>query len=851
MNLKEIQNTLVDKFAEPMKDGEKRKIIYWVDMERSFVEAFDEMEIECVVKHTLNTDNYFYTKYMLEEEQPDENFLIYTIEDVNNVKENWLIDNVLYSQRFFADEVSILIKDFGIGEEWRVLVSKNRKFFRNKDRYAKFKSFGIVEYSDEIIEIALISALCSIKAPDFEEALRKILMDSLNEEDNTYIERIEKFFSIERFWFYVDKYYGFKQEKKTLKKLMIHLMITRGSFDIGDVYISHFKEFIAESGKSNAYNFIDHWMNHKLDYASYNRYAEEIEGEIIFSSVLSDAKLTDFENADIFPVIDRTIIRYIVSGLMNQLEDYDEYISMIEARKTRHFYSEFKEMYEALFYVIKMNHFKKEHNHQIVSGKVDGIIERYTKEYYLMDYYYRKFYIAYDSRSSSEIMKQLRDIAENIYTNWYMTELSYVWTERIGDELDKEWRLPGQQRQQDFYRENVQGRVNFGDRVFVIVSDALRYEVAAELSERLNVEGLGSSELSYMVSALPSVTRLGMASLLPHKELQWNDNGSVVVDDMNSSGIENREKILQSYVEDSVAVDYKDFVNMNRSNMREFSKGKKLIYIYHDSIDAMGDKASTEYKTFEGAEAAVNELADLVKIIRDSLSGTNIFITADHGFIYQRDALEEVDKIKKEDMYFIESKRRYAISKEERDVDGLLRFSSKGIVSNDFNIYIPKTNIRFKTQGAGANFVHGGASLQEIVVPLISYKNKRAGQSSAKAVEKTKIKLTNATRKITNNIFTLNFFQTEKVADKIIPCSVYTYLVDEDEQVISNVEVIAGDKISSNPENRTFNIRFVLKALDYDKNKQYYLIIKDSETNVIYDKIPYVISLGIVSDFDF
>lgn len=851
MNINEIQTTLAEKFAEPLKDGEKRKIIYWMDKEESFKEAFDEIKIKGVLNHFLNQGNYFYTKYLLEEEKTENHFLVYTTENIDDVKENWLMDNVLYSQKFFADEVSILMRDFGIEEEWHGIIAENKKFFRNKDRYAKFKSFRIEKYSDEIIEIALISALCSIKSPDFEESLRKILMVSLNDEENRYIERIDKFFSMDRFWFYVEKFYGFKQDVKTLKKLMIHLIITRGSFDIRDEYMSNFKDFIAQSCKSNAYNFIDHWMNHKSDYAAYNKYAEEIEGEIVFSSVLANAELADFENADIFPVIDRAIIKYIVSGLMNQLEDYDEYLRLIESRKTKHFYSEFEEIYDAIFYVLKMNQFKKEHNHQIFSASVDSMIEQYTKEYHLMDYYYRKFYVAYDKRNTSEILKQLKDIVENIYTNWYMAELSHMWTGRVADELGHEWKIPDQKRQQDFYRDNVLGMVKSGDRVFVIISDALRYEVAVELSERLNIEGLGTSDLSHMVSVLPSVTKVGMAALLPHKELQLSDNGTILVDGMNSSGIDNRGKILQTNIEESAAIDYNYFMNMSRSSLREFSKGKKLIYIYHDSIDAMGDKVSTEYRAFDGAETAVNELSELVKVIRDTLSGTNIFITSDHGFIYQRDALEEVDKVKKEDIYFLESKRRYAISCEERDVDGLLRFSSKGIVTNDFNIYIPKANIRFKTQGAGANFVHGGASLQEIVVPLITYKNKRAGQSNAKAAEKTRIKLTNAVKKITNNIFSLNFFQTEKVAGKIVPCSVETYLVDEEYQVISNVEVIMGDKVSSNPDERIFSIRFVLKAMDYDKNKNYYLIIKDTETNVIYDKVPYVISLGIVSDFDF
>ena len=110
-------------------------------------------------------------------------------------------------------------------------------------------------------------------------------------------------------------------------------------------------------------------------------------------------------------------------------------------------------------------------------------------------------------------------------------------------------------------------------------------------------------------------------------------------------GLENRKKIIESEVADSIAVHFQDMLAMNKAGRREMLKVKSLIYIYHDTIDAMGDKASTEVYTFNAVETALNQLNDLVKIIRDDLSGTNVYITADHGFLYQRDALEESDKI--------------------------------------------------------------------------------------------------------------------------------------------------------------------------------------------------------------
>jgi uncharacterized protein (TIGR02687 family) len=292
---------------------------------------------------------------------------------------------------------------------------------------------------------------------------------------------------------------------------------------------------------------------------------------------------------------------------------------------------------------------------------------------------------------------------------------------------------------------------------------------------------------------------------------------------------------------------------MNKAGRRETFKGKKLIYIYHDSIDAIGDKASTEIYTFTAAERAIEEIYNIIKIIRDDLSGTNIFVTADHGFVYQREALEESDKIEKEGLHTVEVKRRYLLSQDSGERTGLLDINMDSLIKNEYRLtaYVPKATIRFKMQGSGVNFVHGGASLQEIVVPLIKFKNIRSGQKNSREIEKVDVKLTNTTRKITNSLFNLTFFQTEKVEDKLIPRTVKIYMVDDTDSVITNEETLICDRTSDRPEDRTFKLRFALKSIPYDKNKDYYLIIKDVETSVVVEKIPFQISLGIVSEFDF
>lgn len=852
MNINQIEAALLDIFNEPLKDGEQRKIVFWVDKDNEFTEDIEQLNVEKVKVHTLTDRNQFQTKYLLEEEDPMSSYLIYTNMELG-VEDNWLADTIFYSKTFYADRISLILSELNIDPSLRAVIKKYERFFNNKERFRKFSALNIETYSEQIIELSIMSVLCNVRTPDFEEVLKAVLMDTLDDNENKYLSLMEKFFDMEVFWSYVSNHYGYEREKKSLKTLFIHLVVTAFSQSVGEENLNELSDFVSNRNKTNAVVFIDHWMHHKTDYVVFDEYAEMSEQEIQLSNIINNLPIETFKQADTFPYIDRAIIIYIANALVTQLEDYEEYTKLIKLRRAKHYYDKFASVYDALYYTVKIHEFYKEHRQGIPQGRAIDLYQAYVDEYHVMDTYYRKFYVAYDEESNHDLLKKLKTLVEGLYTNWYVGELSSHWSQAVESEITQDWSLPGVKNQQGFYSSFIDSKVRNGERVFVIISDAMRYEIGVELAERLNTETMGVCDVDTLLGVVPSITKLGMPSLLPHKEIEIDTNARVFVDGKDSSGLENRKKIIESKVAESIAVHFQDVLAMNKAGRRETFKGKKLIYIYHDTIDAMGDKASTEVYTFNAVETSLNQLYELVKIIRDDLSGTNVFITADHGFLYQRDELEESDKISQESIDAIEVKRRYILSKEKRNVSGQLAINLSSIIKNEHQLtaYLPKATLRNKMQGSGINFVHGGASLQEVVVPLLTFKNKRTGQKGAKAIKKVDIKLTNTTRKITNSIFNLEFFQTEKVEDKLIPRTVVIYMADEEGSVLSNEETIIGDRPFDNPADRTFKIRFVLKSVPYDRSKTYYLTIKDTETGVVVEKIPFNINLGIISDFDF
>ena len=82
---------------------------------------------------------------------------------------------------------------------------------------------------------------------------------------------------------------------------------------------------------------------------------------------------------------------------------------------------------------------------------------------------------------------------------------------------------------------------------------------------------------------------------------------------------------------------------MTRDETREFAKAHDVIYLYHNRIDEIGDNRDSEERVFAAAEETLDELVDLVKKLQSNANAYNFLLTADHGFIYQNNELDESD----------------------------------------------------------------------------------------------------------------------------------------------------------------------------------------------------------------
>ena len=255
----------------------------------------------------------------------------------------------------------------------------------------------------------------------------------------------------------------------------------------------------------------------------------------------------------------------------------------------------FGERYQNEYFMIR-NAFSVICAANYVGGELlKGIVKQYLDSNCMIDWGYRKFYYYYDKIEDTEGYEQLQTLVENIYTNEYLNNLLPGWNRAFMGE-DSLAVLP---LQRNFYNNFVN---QAKERIVVIISDAMRYEVGRELFLRLKDDPRCTAKLSAMMSTLPSYTRLGMAALLPHKSLVMKDDYEIYADGILCNDLNGRQTVLQNHCKDSVCVQLDDIRKLKIAALREIFTGRQVVYIYHNQIDARGDKPNTEDEVFDACE---------------------------------------------------------------------------------------------------------------------------------------------------------------------------------------------------------------------------------------------------------
>lgn len=831
-------NQIVDKLNSEFK-GDGRKLVFWYDSNADFSDDIDSLKLDNAKVLHLKTDNQFYIKYFLECEDTTTNYLIYAPFTKPSIRDNHLEDIIRYSKTFFADRVSLLILDLGIDERYKPVIQRYIKFFANKERTQKFYDLEIERYNKNTIEVALMSVLCKSKTASFEEVLRCILTDD-GLEDNKYIAEFKKYDLLEAFWHQVDISFGYSELEPSLKKLIISMFITYASKTIYAELPTSWNALIL-SKFSNIIVFLDNLMNSSLYAERFDEISKEIWDTLDGRSVLCKIDTEALVECNIFAGVDEILIDWMIKRLEN--EDINAKLSrktipeVCLARRKKHFGKVYRSNYfiiENAYYIISAG------KYEFISG-IQNLVNDYLTNTYKIDRRYRYFYFYFDRLEDISRFEKLRELVENIYTNDYLNQITVNWNTEFSAANGE----TGLNLQRNFYSQNIQ---SLKERTVVIISDAFRYEVAKTLLEKLENDEKCKATISAIQGVIPSYTPLGMASLLPYESIGYDDKFNVLVDGDVCASTQQREIQLQKYKSNSKCIQFDLIKTMKQKELREIFTGQDVVYVYHNQIDARGDAAKTENEVFIACEEAIKEIHDLIRRISSLANTHHFYVTADHGFIYKRDKLEAYDKISGVSKSY-KLGQRYALSDQEWKVEGVCSTQIGRVLGNADDRYIeyPLGSDIFKVAGAGQNFVHGGCSPQEIIVPLLEVKVER-GKKETTIAELALVSLTN---KITNLITTLDFVQKEPISDLVKEAQYRVYFISDNNEQISNENIIIADKKDKDSTKRIFRLRFSFKNKQYNKSNKYYLVAYDDKNNLEVFRHEIIMDIAFSDDFGF
>lgn len=840
MDVDNISRELNRRFLEPLKEFYKRRIIFWYDEDREFEEKLDGLQLDNAKIVRLTGSNTFAVKKLLCADDLSSNFLVYSPLSFQKDDDNWLINVQLYSEEFRADLVSIWIDEMGLTSTpiIRKQVKNYRAFFDVKERRSKVASIKSNITTAAQMHLAVMAALCGKNDIQANSIVHTVIRAGLDIETNDIYQSFVTYGADTAFWAMVSQATGYNEgDDSNLGRLAMHMLLTAatGTLHLDD--LAGLDAYISIPHQAYCYELVSDWI-HGEDSRQLYEVARYVEDGARLYQRFSKLPVEALVGTECFPCIDECILTALMTEIRDHIIKVDVIKATVEKRRTMAWYEDVSCYYEGILQVANMQAFFLEHADGFHTVEPAKIWKEYTTDYYRMDTFYRQFHLCFQKCLKvsnpllDDLFKHVTEKVEGLYSHWFVGLLGENWSGASAENLEQFGRILEVPQQMDFYRSKVKPGTN---RTYVIISDAFRYEVAASLAAQLRRETQSKVELNSCQAIFPTVTKFGMAALLPHRELAAVEKSSgllSVLVDGQTTDAGNRDKILKLANKASVALKYDNIIGLKRAERQALVKGMEVVYIYHDKVDIASH--TSDSAVFPACDEAISDIKNLVRIIVNEFGGTNIIITADHGFLYTYSPLSEDDKVDKTtpSEQDVEIDRRYLITRKGANPEYLLPVKFLDGQS-DFNAFAPRGNVRIKKKGGGLNFVHGGISLQEMVVPIVEYQHLR---TATKAYQRNRDKidtkpvtlnLLSASKKISNMIFSLSFYQKEPVGDNREQATYLIYFTDSNGKQISDTCKIIADKTSENGQDRTFRCSFNLRSQKYSSQESYYLVIAD------------------------
>jgi len=827
-----LEKSLAARFELGSKDG-RRHIAFWYDPEGEFESDVEELAAKVGASVIRPNGDEFAIKYRLLTLEPEVNFIVYRNVQRAEGADNWFLDLELAHGLFSADRAALIGENLGLNDlSAQAVVGEHEKFFHAKDRVEKLRRLLDADDDRKTVLAKMCAVLLKTDKHSLGELTRKLLLENAEGGGNG-IRELSDYGLVEFFWTGMVDIYGYDGQSKTIEAF-VHWLHKASD--------THF-----HSLKHNIEIDFDRWRKDPVSAKGMVVLANRTERElqIPVNSMWSDLEL--ILPKDTFRCYDVALVSALAAAVADGSANASEVDGTVRARQHTFWYQEFEPYYRAIQAASNLLTAIADLD-LTVSGFDDGLA-KYVSTWSRIDQFYRHFIQARREVDDLKPLEQLSEKVENFYTNKYVEPLATAWQVQI-DAVDA-WRSESVNSMRNFYDFYVARQVKRDRRVAVIISDALRFEVADELARRLRREDKLDAKLDPILGVLPAYTQMGMAALLPHTKLGFKGDKSLTeVDGLRTDGTTYRGKILEPF--GGYAVQAEDMQGMTVHELRDDLKPYKFVYIYHNEIDKRGDTQATERQVFQAAAETIESLVKLIK--RLNSAGINcVFVTADHGFLFQDRELDEAGYLTEAPQgdIILDKDRRRVVGKGLKKTGAFRHFTPEQLdLSSDYEVLIPKGTKRLRLQGSGSRYVHGGATLQEIVVPVISVTYAKSG---AHEVSHVNLAIQQKTNKITTNSLSVEIAQTEPISDKIQARDVRVAIWHESE-ALTKIQDLRFDFPSSDQRERIHKVALTLgpDATAY-KDQDVELRVEERIPNTdswrVVTKANYQLKVGYAADF--
>lgn len=830
----EIQQRLHDLF-------QTNPIVLWNDAAGEFADVLCDLDLPGVEVFSDQDGNRFEIKATINDMQPGSRFLIYRSEKIPDDDASWFADATAYAPVFTADRASLLLEELCAADtpEMRSTISRYSSFLSKSGNIRRLQELGSRYTSPEHVALAIMAlALGAKESIDPAHVIIAFLQRAHDQSAQQAWTTIRRAGAANDFSLMVSECLGYTNDCSDAQALSDYLILASLAG-------------LTNLDRLNTRNIDTHHAGHAADTVrlwsqiatmspdaqnALWKAASHAERIIRSDKYLVDLTTSELSNLVLFPCVEAMLISRLARGLSEPMADTTEMRNALEQRRASIWTMRYSDCHDALDAALTLKEFASAHREAYSAEDAASVWRAYTSDWFTVDAAYRHFHIAFGKirlNALYDLDATFYELAERI-ESWYrgdfLRAVAKAWEKTAAEEFASVGSVAGVPRLTDFYLSHVDSLTRKNKRTWIIVSDALRYEVAHELADALEATTQGKTQLDSMQAPFPSITSCGMAALLPHDQYRLcvNDDKhlTVALDTMPTQGTKAREAILNAYLSrhrpdaKGVALQSSDFIKMNKADRKTAIGNATVIYLYHDRIDATGDKAPTEDDVFRACADTIDELRQLASLIVRDFRSSDILITADHGFLYTYKPLSETDKIPQDEIHgdIVDLGRRYAVGKTGLSSGVMLPISLDSVSGNTLMGLTPREAIRIKKAGGGDNYVHGGISLQELCVPVIHFKNYRSGMKGY--VERSYVTLSLVTQltAITNLTCSFELLQNEPAGGKVLPSIYEIALQTCDGEQISDIATIQADRTDSDPTKRTFKIMLHVRSTYLGKN---------------------------------